>query len=35
MKRFVEATQGVDLCLTGSSLKAIDGQICRGKHKSM
>ena len=35
MKEFVEATQGVDLCLTGPSLKAIGGQICRRKHKSM
>ena len=34
MRGFVEATQGVDLCLAGPSLKTIGGQICRGKHKS-
>ena len=35
MKESVEATPGVDLCLTGSSHKAIGGQICRKKHKTM
>ena len=35
MKGFVEVTQEADLCLTRPSLKAIGGQICRGKYKSM
>ena len=35
MKGFVEATRGGDLCLTGSSHKAISGQIYRRKHKNM
>ena len=35
MKESVEATRGVDLCLTGPSHKAIGGQICRKKYKTM
>ena len=35
MKGFVEATRGANLCLTGPSLKAISGQICRRKHKNI
>ena len=35
MKGFVEVIQETDLCLTGPSLRNIDGQICREKHKSM
>ena len=35
IKEFVEATQGEDLCLTESSLRAIGGQTCKMKHRNM
>ena len=35
MKGFAEATQEEDLCLTELSRKAIDGRICKMKHKNM
>ena len=35
MKEFVGATRGADLCLIGPLHKAIGGQICRKKHKTM
>ena len=35
MKGFVEATLVANLCLTEPSLKAIDDQTCRKKHKSI
>ena len=35
MKKFVEAIQEEDLCLTEPSFKAIGGQICRKKRKNM
>ena len=35
MKGFVEATQEEDLCLTELSRNAIDGRICKRKHKNM
>ena len=35
MKGFVKTTLEANLYLTEPSLKAIDGQTCRKKHKSM
>ena len=35
MKGFAEATQEEDLCLMELSRKAIDGRICKMKHKNM
>ena len=34
-ERICGSHTGVNLCLTGPSLKAIGGQICRRKHKNM
>ena len=35
MKGFVEAIQEEDICLIDPSLKVIDGQICKRKHRNM
>ena len=35
MKKFVAVTRGANLCLTGPLHKAIGGQICKRKHKTM
>ena len=35
MKEFVEATRGEGLCPIRPSHKAIGGQVCRRKHRSM
>ena len=35
MKGFVEATLKANLCLTEPSLRAINGQTCKRKHKNM
>ena len=35
MREFVEVMRGADLYLTGPSHKAIGGQICKNKYKTM
>ena len=35
MREFVEAIQGVDLCLTELSLRDTGGRVCKKKHRNI